>query len=248
MPVPESNVALKSDKRKETIKSIHEKLELLPTSRLQAVLDLVELHSHEVASNLDPDISKKEREDLYDHLHNKTWCKLSPSKVCEGCGVFAIRDIPAGTDPFSVCNEHRRGKQVFVTFSDSALAKLGPVTQQYIEDFMAPHTRDDDWKPQRDKEGSIQRGILLTGMNTLDISWYVNHANEGNLMYVDGEEGEFNGMATKRLIKAGEELLMNYREIGKWFYAKVKPDEEALSDDSDAGELCDKLAQSKISS
>ena len=200
--------------RAAALKSIHEKLEKIPTARLKTVIDLLDLHADEAVSDLDPDVSTKERQNLFEHLQKGTWCKLSPSKVCDGCGVFALRDIPAGTDPFAVCNEHRRGKQVFATFSDTKLAELGAVTQEYVEDFMAPHTRDEaNWKPQRDGRGSIQRGILLTGMNTLDISWYVNHGDEGNLCFVDGEEGEFNGMAAKRFEQTYKQIELFTRQL-----------------------------------
>ena len=206
------------------------KLQNLTTSELREVLDTMEnrrISNDASEGDEEEPVTAEETSALLENLNIHTWVRLAPSKVCGGCGVFAIRDIPKGTDPFVVCNKHRNGSQNFAVISESALNALDPSVSNYVKDFMAASTTDDDWLPQRDLLGFPLYGVNLTGMNTLDISWFLNHSDDPNMEFEEPVcNSEFNSYAAKRDIVAGEELLTDYRNLGMVFYERLTKNPE----------------------
>lgn len=175
------------------------------------------------AADADRDPNHEETKRLIEHLRNEACVQLAPSKIA-GVGVVAFRSIPAGVDPFTICNSHFAPKERFSVLSSGDLRKFGlekPVIDQ-VRSFFAPLTEQDGWTPQRDDEGEVQYGVLATGLASLNMSWYLNHSDEPNVAFKDAEEeGTFNSYVTRRRIEEGEELTVDYRELGSEYYAFV---------------------------
>eukprot|EP00928_Gymnodinium_smaydae_P044647 TRINITY_DN29779_c0_g1_i1.p1 TRINITY_DN29779_c0_g1~~TRINITY_DN29779_c0_g1_i1.p1 ORF type:complete len:280 (+),score=49.62 TRINITY_DN29779_c0_g1_i1:72-842(+) len=158
---------------------------------------------------------------LLDHLHRETFVRLGASPIA-GVGVFALRDIPAGIDPFPIVNPHMAPCERFVIFSSSQLRKVPEPVKEQILSFFAPITKDDGWAPDLDKKGDIQYGVLTSGLNALNTSWYLNHSDEPNIVFKDAtEDCSFNSYVTRCRIEAGTELTVDYRELGKLYYELV---------------------------
>jgi SET domain-containing protein len=114
-----------------------------------------------------------------------TYCRLKPSKI-SGVGVFAIREIPKGINPFKGAHEPR-----WVEFKTSEL-KLNKEIMRMIKDF---YVTDDT--------------VLIPdcGLNGMDISFFVNNSEKPNLKT---EDGGFSFITTRK-IKKGEELTVSYK-------------------------------------
>uniref|UniRef100_A0A7S1QX99 SET domain-containing protein n=1 Tax=Alexandrium catenella TaxID=2925 RepID=A0A7S1QX99_ALECA len=165
--------------------------------------------------------TEEDRRRVLKHLRNEAYVQLGPSKVA-GVGVFALRAIPAGVDPFPICNQHLATKEQFAVCSASDLRGVPEAVMEQVRSFFAPLTEEDGWEPQRSDDGQLLYGVLATGMNSLNLSWYLNHSENPNIAFQDAEEeGSYNSFVTRRRIEAGEELLANYRELGQEFFALV---------------------------
>jgi len=126
------------------------------------------------------------RRQLLRNLFEQTYCRLRPSPI-HGVGVFAIRDIPAGIDPFEGCF---RGRSI--RLSEAELEGLHTEVRAIVDDFFV--TR---W-------GWIWAGSR--GPNAIDIQYYLNHSERPNMLARD--EGSW--FVTARDISAGEELTVDY--------------------------------------
>lgn len=121
-----------------------------------------------------------------------TYCRLRPSRI-SGIGVFAIRDIPKGINPF-------RGPKPpkWIKFNMGELKGLGESVTDMIRDFYVV-----------EKSGTVfVPNIALNGM---DISFFVNNSKTPNLITPD------DGLTfiTKRNIGKGEELTVEYVSYAK---------------------------------
>ncbi len=127
-------------------------------------------------------MSKKE---ALESLKN-TYCRLKPSKV-SGVGVFAIREIPKGKNPFwkDEKNWYRFNVSDFKGF-DKELMKM-------IDDFFVIEEDGGLWVPK-------------SGLNGMSIAFFVNHSKKPNIKTVDGGDS----FLTLRKVKKGEELVVSY--------------------------------------
>ena len=118
-----------------------------------------------------------------------TYCRLKPSKI-EGVGVFAIRDIPKNMNPFLGVKNQRWHK-----FKLSELKSLDKEILKMIDNFFVI---------EKDKTVYIPR----LGLNTMDMSFYVNNSKNPNIKTIDG------GLTfiTLKKIKKGEEIVISYAE------------------------------------
>lgn len=126
------------------------------------------------------------RTQLLHKLFEATYCRLRPSPIHE-IGVFAVRDIPAGIDPFDGCY---RGRSIRLT--EAELAGLHPGVRQMVDDYFVAY-----------------RGVVWAcsrGLNGVDIQYYLNHSDTPNVVARDG--GSW--FVTARAIAAGEELTVDY--------------------------------------
>jgi len=105
-----------------------------------------------------------------------------------GVGVFAIRDIPAGIDPFK---GPKPRKWIKVNLKD--IAHLGEPVRQMTDDFCLVR-----------KNGDFH--VYEEGFNGLHLRWFVNHSESPNLTSNDYAII----FTTLREIKAGEELSYDY--------------------------------------
>lgn len=165
--------------------------------------------------------TEEDRQRVMEHLRSQAYVHLAPSRVA-GVGVFALRPIPAGVDPFPVCNEHLAAKEQFSVCSAGDLRGVPESVMEQVRSFFAPLTEEDGWTPQRSDDGEVLYGVLATGMNSLNLSWYLNHSDDPNIAFQDAEEeGSYNSFVTRRRIEVGEELLTDYRELGQEFFRLV---------------------------
>lgn len=107
-----------------------------------------------------------------------------------GVGVFAIRPIPKGTDPFKNCDPF--GDVLEIPEAELARADIPESVKTLVRDFCA-----------------LQDGVYHVpdyGIDAIDKSYYLNHSAKPNLITKD--KGET--FITLRKIKTGEELTVSY--------------------------------------
>jgi hypothetical protein len=124
------------------------------------------------------------------HLpHANLFTRLQPSPG-RGIGVFAIRDIPAGVDPFV----GDRNETVEVPVEWLASIDDPEIRRMYV-----------DFCPVVD-------GFFIAPIdfNQMAQSWYLNHSDEPNV----GCDANM-AFRTKRAIKSGEELTTDYRTFSE---------------------------------
>lgn len=117
-----------------------------------------------------------------------TYCQIQPSSI-HGVGVFAIRDIATGTSVFDGASASN-GELL----TRDEIKTLPHEVQQLLYDFLVS-----------DKHGAVE--VPPNGIVGLDMSFYLNHSDTPNLETHD--QGET--FITKRDIKNGEELTVDYR-------------------------------------
>ena len=126
------------------------------------------------------------KELILENLKN-TYCRLRPSKI-EGVGVFAIRDIPKGKNPF-----YRSKKERWYKFHISELKGLGKEVLGLVDSFFVIHEND-------------VVDISESALNGMDMSYFLNDSKNPNMKTTD--DGEH--FVTLRNIKKGEELMVAY--------------------------------------
>jgi SET domain-containing protein len=119
---------------------------------------------------------------------NHVWVRLGSGQ--HGVGVFAIRPIPKGTDPFKNCDPF--GDVLEIPEKELAQSKAPASVKTLVRDFCA-----------------LQNGIYFVpdyGIDAIDKSYYLNHSNKPNLTTKDRGET----FVALRNIKKGEELTTSY--------------------------------------
>jgi SET domain-containing protein len=120
---------------------------------------------------------------------SETYIMLTPS-VLHGIGVFAIKDISKGyREIFS------KPKNDWIKISRSKINQLPPYSIELVENYCLS---DDNYYYVPDY-----------GFKIVDLVNFLNHSESPNIISVD----EGNYFEAMRDIKAGEELLIDYREI-----------------------------------
>jgi len=172
------------------------------------------------------DPNDRDKKVLLEHLQSLSYVRLGSSSIA-GVGVFAMRMIPAGVDPFPICNEQFAITEKFSIFSAAELKDIPAAVFDQVKSFFAPLTLDDAWTAQRDNNGEVLYGVNITGLNTLNTTWYLNHSDKPNIAFKDADEdGEYNSYVTRRDIKEGEELVVNYRELGEEYFGLVRGEDK----------------------
>ena len=127
------------------------------------------------------------KKQILTQMKNNVYCRLAPSKI-HGVGVFAVRDISKGVNPFKGCFNAN-----YVGITEKELCSMDKGVQKIVRDFQV--AEKGKWY------------IPSCGIQKLDISFYVNHSENANL--VSDYEGNF---TTTRKIKKGEEVVSNYNQ------------------------------------
>jgi len=131
-------------------------------------------------------IETMNKQELLDNLHNKTYCRLRPSKK-HGIGVFSIKDIPKGINPFET-----QDNEETVEITAQELEGINQEVKKMIEDF-----------------SFFKNGIYYLGeygLNGMNISYFLNTSKNPNVKSINGGEG----FITDKEIKKGEELTVDY--------------------------------------
>lgn len=122
---------------------------------------------------------------LLKHLRDDIYCRLGVSKI-HGVGVFAIRAIPKGVDPFNSLVHFKE-----VKFSKKDLQDLPKSVFKQLQIFCY-YVGDTFYVP-------------TTGLNSVNMAIYVNHSKKPNLRFrKDGT------LQTLKDIRKGEELMIDY--------------------------------------
>jgi len=127
---------------------------------------------------------------LLNNLKN-TCCRLKSSKI-EGVGVFAIKNIAKGKNPFIGIKNGKWHK-----FKMSELKKLDKEVLKLVDDFCVI-----------EKDNTVY--IPETGLNGIDISFFVNNSKKPNLKIIEDGKNEALNFKTIKPIKKGEELTVSY--------------------------------------
>jgi len=122
---------------------------------------------------------------LLRHLTTEVYCRIGVSPL-HGVGVFALRAIPRGLDPLTSWLDNEG-----VQFTHQELKLLPRGVKKQIKTFC-----------YYDEGGFI---IPSIGMNSFDMSIYLNHSKTPNLKMK--QSGKF---VTLRAVRSGEELTMDY--------------------------------------
>jgi len=127
-----------------------------------------------------------------------TYCRLKPSKI-EGVGVFAVRNIPKGANPFygAPAKKWRGIKPKDYKNLDKEIKKM-------IGDFFA-----------MDKNGEFS--IPECGLNGIDISFFLNMSDKPNVKTID----DGTNFVTLKKIKKGEELAVSYANYDARYKNKI---------------------------
>jgi len=144
----------------------------------------------------------KAKQKILENLKN-TYCRLKPSKI-EGIGIFAIRDIPKGKNPFVGIKNSK-----YHEFKMQELKKLDKEILKMIEDFFVI-----------EKDGTVN--ITENALNGMDISFFLNHSKNPNLkIYDDGKNDSYCFKATRKIAK-GQELTIAYEDYDENYKQKFK--------------------------
>ncbi|MBS1627343.1 MAG: SET domain-containing protein [Bacteroidetes bacterium] len=129
------------------------------------------------------------KQQLLKELIYNTYVQLKQSSV-HGIGVFAIVDIPKGC---TTMFEKEMGEWVELSFEEVALL---PVHSKVLIENFCLFDNEKYFVPAK-------------GFKQIDLSLFLNHSNNPNLISVN--DGEYFKAIKK--IKAGDELLIDYGTI-----------------------------------
>jgi len=136
---------------------------------------------------------------LLKNLQQQTYCRVGVSPI-QGVGVIAIRDIPKNTNPFTLTNDHRMDYKL-THITKSEYNDLPSPTKKMISDFFTA-----------EHDGSYY--IPKNGLNSLDITFYLNHSANNNLDIVP-DNADFYEFRTNKPIKKNTELTINYKHYDR---------------------------------
>ncbi len=127
---------------------------------------------------------------LVKDLEENIYCRLQPSPI-SGIGVFAIRDIPQGTNPFKNFLHNK-----FIEVDPDLVFKNEKIPSE------VKRLVNEMWVVY---EGKLN--LYDGGLNALDISFFLNHSARNANVIAEHEGAVF---VTARDVKKGEELLVDY--------------------------------------
>ena len=132
------------------------------------------------------------RKHLLHRVLRDCFCRLQPSKI-HGIGVFAIRDIPKGRNPFKTIPKYANFGYVRIAADD--FDALPPNLAEFIRTLFLPTA------------GVMH--IPTYGLNVVRLNSYLNHSVDPNMRTRDG----YDFVAVKKIM-VGEELTVDYRTYG----------------------------------
>ena len=136
-------------------------------------------------------------ESLLKNIKDKTYCRIKPSKI-NGVGVFAIKNIPKNTNPFYLTN-NKLINYKYKKIPKNNLKNVDMEVIKMIDDFLY-------------KEDDESYYIPYLGLNSLDVSFYLNHSHNPNIRIIKSYKHDTLVFKTNKKIKKGEELFINYED------------------------------------
>ena len=143
------------------------------------------------------------KEKLIENLRDQTLCKIGPSAI-HGVGVFAIKDIPKGTELFKVSNFSPKDRDDIIDLHEEDLTGLGEEIITVIKsNFVKSHRGT----------YSLPEG----GPNDLYWGYFINHSSMPNLSFKKDEKDKrgYVKFIANRDIKDEEELTEDYGLLGQ---------------------------------
>lgn len=143
---------------------------------------------------------------------DKVYCKLKPS-IIDGVGIFAIRDIPKGTNPF-------KGSYMCTEAILCDPKKIGPESIKKMLHDRYPRSKDPLNSAKKDENKQI------VPMYPNQLSWidFLNYSKDPNIELF--ESGEW---ITTRDINVGEEVLEDpsklFKDDGTYKTINVSPNQ-----------------------
>lgn len=136
------------------------------------------------------------KKQLLKNLKQDTYCRIGISKI-QGVGVIAIKNIPKNVNPFKFSGDKFKKYQI-VEVNEKEVNKLDKPVQKMVKDFF---TNDDGFYD-----------IPKEGLNSIDITFYMNHSNKNNINIVSEKNSDYMSFRTNKIIKKGDELTINYND------------------------------------
>lgn len=151
----------------------------------------------------------KSADEAIAHLMRDVYVRLGVTQY--GVGVFAIRDIPAGVDPFQ---EKTLGLEYIRVPKERV--DNNPDIPEGVRKFVADMCGDRDG----------MYNFPAAGMHAITMVPYLNHCSERPNVGIGGEVF----FRTLRTIRAGEELRIDYRTFADTndFLAEARLDEAGM--------------------
>ena len=136
----------------------------------------------------------KKYKQLVRNLKNNVYCRIKPDSF-GGVGVFAIKDIPEGVNPFKLSNgECLHYKTIDVP--EEVVNSLPTGVKKMVKDF---YEKDNN-----------SYGIPYEGINVNDITFYINESKYPNLDIISSKNCDMLIFKTNKVIKKGQQLFINY--------------------------------------
>lgn len=127
------------------------------------------------------------KEKIINSIRNNCNVYLKPSTVCDGVGVFALIDIPKGTELFTDIKPDKD----FISWDE--IGEIPNEVKKYLSYICLYDSK----------------GIYLSRTTSaINISYYVNHSENFNVLHIS----EKDKYITTTDIKKGEEILCLYTE------------------------------------
>jgi SET domain-containing protein len=132
------------------------------------------------------------RTPLLNRVLRDCYCRLQPSKI-HGIGVFAVRDIPKGRNPFRMIPKY--GNIGYTRITEDELNALPPKLSELIRELFIP------------TDGKMH--VPNHGMNMINLNCYLNHSATPNMRTRNGYD-----FVALRKVSVGEELTVDYQTYG----------------------------------
>jgi SET domain len=137
---------------------------------------------------------------LINNLYNDVYCRIQQSKT-HGVGVFAIKDIPEGVNPFRYSGNNCFNQKI-IDVPEKDLKNLDIGVKKMIHDFY-----------HKNEDGIYS--IPQYGLNSQEISFYINASKTSNVGVYEDNKCTLMAFKTKRKIKKGEKLFINYDDYNE---------------------------------
>lgn len=97
-----------------------------------------------------------QKKKLLKNLKSETYCRIGVSKIHKaGVGVIAIKDIPAGVDPFKLSGGANNPNHKMTKIKKEDFADLPKEVQKMLKDFIQKESNGSFYVPSKDNLSRI---------------------------------------------------------------------------------------------